>query len=202
MFQFGYEQRSAHSAGLLAIDSLANPLHAPKLADDAHKFTNVITIYTNANAALATELSQTLQYPGILVDDREIACLVAPASSSSSPPSSSSEITIEFANGEIMTESFLVHRPLTKLDHTLSDQLGLDYGMVGEIKTSPPFCQTSVDGVFAAGDCASMMKIIPNAISMGAYAGAGIARELPKRVTGAMSRWGLDYSAVHQSPVL
>ena len=33
------------------------------------------------------------------------------------------------------------------------------------------------------GNCASMMKIIPNAIRMGAYAGAGIARELSKRVT-------------------
>ena len=67
-----------------------------------------------------------------------------------------------------------------KLKRTLPEQLGLEYGAVCEINTSPPFCQTSVEGVFAAGVCVSMMKIIPNAISMGTYAGARMARELPK----------------------
>ena len=178
MFQFGYEKRGAPSAGLLALDGLANPLHSVKLAGDAHKFVDTVTIYTNANPDLAAEISLSLHTPDIHVDDREISRLVpAPGASKAS---SSSEISIVFATGETVTESFLVHRPLTKLKRTLPEQLGLEYGAVGEIKTSPPFCQTNVEGVFAAGDCASMMKIIPNAISMGAYAGAGMARELPK----------------------
>lgn len=176
MFQFGYEQRGCPSAGLLALDGLANPLHAGKLAADAHKFTDTITIYTNANPTLAATISQSLQTPDIQVDDREIVRLTP---DSEAPKSSS--ITIEFTTGGTATQSFLVHRPLTKLNKGLAEQLGLEYGAVGEIKTSPPFCQTSMEGVFAAGDCASMMKIIPNAISMGAYAGAGMARELPKR---------------------
>ena len=33
MFQFGYEQRGLRSAGLLALDGLANPVPASSLAD-------------------------------------------------------------------------------------------------------------------------------------------------------------------------
>ncbi|CAD6584960.1 MAG: hypothetical protein ASARMPREDX12_001800 [Alectoria sarmentosa] len=184
MFQFGYEQRNASSAGLLAIDGLANAIHAPRIADDAHKFTDIITIYTNANAPLAAEISMSLQTPNIRVDDREIARLTEASQETKLSPSTDSEIIVEFANGETAIESFLVHRPLTELNRTLSDQLGLDYIPGGQIATIPPFCETSMEGVFAAGDCASMMKIIPNAISMGSYAGAGMARQLPRRVTG------------------
>lgn len=70
---------------------------------------------------------------------------------------------------------------MTKLNRKLSDQLELKYVPDDYIKTVPPFCQTSVEGVYATENCASMMKIIPNAISMDAYAGAGLARELPRR---------------------
>ena len=185
MFQFGYEQRNAASAGLLAIDGLANSIHAPKLAGDAHKFADNVTIYTNANAHLASEISTLLQTDGIRVDDREIARLTRASDKVEIAPPADPGIIVEFVNGEHAFESFLVHRPLTELDHTLSDQLGLEYIQGHQIETFSPFCQTKMQGVFAAGDCASPMKIIPNAISMGAYAGAGIARELPKRHTGA-----------------
>lgn len=182
MFQFGYEQRNTSSASLLAIDGLANPMHALKLADDAHKFADAIQIYTNANAPLAREIFQALQSPNIRLDDRRISHLIDPSRKKGSP-STDSEIVIKFENGEEAIKSFLVHRPLTKLDRSLSDQLGLNYSPEASIQSIPPFCQTSMEGVYAAGDCASMMKIILNAISMGAYAGAGLARKLPKRVT-------------------
>lgn len=63
MFRFGYEQRNTSCAGLLAIDGLANLMHALKLVDDAHKFADTIQIYANANAPLAGEISQSLQSP-------------------------------------------------------------------------------------------------------------------------------------------
>ena len=193
MFQFGYEQRGLHSAGLLALDGLANPVPASSLADDALKFTDTVTIYTNSNPTLAAQISDSLQTGDILVDDRKILRLSKPgasatSSSSSSSTSTSTRIAIEFVNGEIKGEGFLVHRPVTVLDRSIPEQLGLEYGPIGEIRTLPPFCKTTMEGVYAAGDCASMMKIIPNAINMGAYAGAGIARELPKRVTQSASR--------------
>ncbi|KAG6988938.1 hypothetical protein G7Y79_00067g095530 [Physcia stellaris] len=184
MFQFGFEHRNSPSAGVLALDGLAGPVQSMKLAEDAYKFAETITIYTSKNAVLASELKQSLQSPNFRVDDREIARLVQKSSESEVMRTQNSLITIEFTDSTFVNESFLVHRPLTKLDRSLPDQLGLEYGPIGEIKTTPPFCQTSVEGVYAAGDCASMMKIIPNAICMGAYAGAGLARELPKRGTG------------------
>ncbi len=151
------------------------------MADDAQKFADTVTIYTNANAPLAAEISNSLQNPHVRVDDRQIVHLGSALPISILATPTDSYIDVEFSNGQKATESFLVHRPMTELSRTICDQLGLDYEAGGHIKVAPPFCQTNVEGVFAAGDCASMMKIIPNAISMGAYAGAGIARELPKR---------------------
>jgi pyruvate/2-oxoglutarate dehydrogenase complex dihydrolipoamide dehydrogenase (E3) component len=49
--------------------------------------------------------------------------------------------------------------------------------------TEMPFYETNVSRFFAAGDCASPFKMIPNAMFQGSNAGAGIARELPRRVT-------------------
>ncbi len=181
MLQFGYEQRGCASAGLLALDSLASVFYATNLARDAHKFTDIVTIYTNANTTLANDIAEALTTVSMRVDDRKIKRLIKGPGKS--------EVILEFEGGGPKTEGFLVHRPLAKLDRTLADQLGLEFGPIGEIKVNPPFHQTSVPGVYAAGDCASMFKIIPNAISMGSYAGAGVARELPRREIGSSEDW-------------
>ena len=172
MFQFGYELQGTKSAGLLAIDSLANACDAVKLVDDAHKFNESITVYTNSDHALKREILQHLEEINIKVDDRKIIQL--------SQGPAPSEVIIEFENDERVLEGFLVHQPLTKLNHSLADQLNLSMGPIGKIMVTPPFNQTSLALVYAAGDCASPMKIVPSAIAMGAYAGAGIARDLPK----------------------
>lgn len=177
MFQFGFEQRGSGSAGLLALEGLANVFHATMLAEDGNKFAAHVTIYTDGNPTLAAELQASLQAPSITVDDRKLRCL---AKGSGGP----SEVKVEFADGSSKIEAFLIHRPDTELDPTLVEQLGLQISGRGDIEVMPPFCQTMVPGVYAAGDCASPMKIIPNAISMGAYAACGISRELPRRVTG------------------
>ncbi|KAI1778791.1 FAD/NAD(P)-binding domain-containing protein [Hypoxylon cercidicola] len=171
MFQFGFELRGCPSAGLLAVDGLANPLHATILAHDGHKFSDTMTIYTNGNTALGEQISADLKTPGMSVDNREIARVTRGEGSS---------IVVEFKDGSQKREDFIVHRPLTKLDRKFADQLGLNISKMGDIEAMPPFCKTSVAGVYAAGDCASPMKTISNAMTMGAYAGCGLARELPK----------------------
>lgn len=176
MLQFGYELRGVSSAGLLAVDTLASVPHASMLAQDAYKFTDNMTVYTSANPDLADAMQKELGSYGIAVDDREITRLV--------PGPGKADVTIKFQDGAEKTEGFLVHRPGTRVASKLASQLGLEITEFGDIRVSPPFCQTNIPGVYAAGDCASPMKIIPNAISMGAYAGAGIARELPRAVTG------------------
>ncbi|KAI0445778.1 thioredoxin reductase [Xylaria telfairii] len=176
MFQFGFERRGVSSAGLLAVDGLATVFAASTLADDGHKFTDNFTIYTNSNPPLAADLRAEVVAHGIKVDDRKITKLGAEEGKEG--------ITIEFDDGSSCFEGFLVHRPSTTCTSPLIQQLGLETTPMSGIKTSMPFCQTNVAGVFAAGDCASMMQIIPHAVAMGAYAGCGIARELPRRVTG------------------
>jgi len=142
MFQFGYEQRGVPTAGLLALDNLANPLHATKLADDGHKFSNYMVIYTNSNPSLASEIQQRLKTTEISVDDRKIRRLIS---------GNGSEVVIEFESGEFKTEGFLVHRSRTALNRSLPDQLRLEYGPSGEIKITPPFCETSESGVYVGG---------------------------------------------------
>jgi len=177
MFQFGYERRGTESAGLLALEGLANVFHACMLAEDGLKYASKVTIYTSGNPTLVSEIQAALQTPDISVDDRKVKSFAAGSKRNT-------EVLITFEDGSTKTEGFLIHRPNTKLDTTFVGQLGLEVSDRGDILTTPPFCQTSVPGVYAAGDCASPMKIIPNAISMGAYAGCGLARELPRRVTG------------------
>lgn len=171
MWQFGYELRGALSAGLLAVDGLAHPAHAAMLAYDGFKFANSMTIYTNGNKELAEQISAAISTPGMSVDDRKIACLTE---------GPGGKVVVEFADGATQEQTFLVHRPRNEVDRSLAEQLGLAWSSTGHIDTSPPFCKTSVPGVYAAGDCATMMRIIPNAITMGAYAGCGLCRELPK----------------------
>ena len=177
MFQFGFEQRGSSSAGLLALEGLANVFHASMLAEDGNKFAAHVTIYTNNNPTLATELETSLQASSITVDDRKLRRLIP-------GDGSPSEVTIDFEDGTSKTEAFIIHRPNTELDPRFVRQLGLKVSDRGDIEVMPPFCQTNVSRVYAACDCASPMKIIPNAISMGAYAACGLSRELQRRITG------------------
>jgi thioredoxin reductase len=172
MFQFGYELRGAETAGLLAVDALSNPMQAIALAHDGHKFADNMVIYTDGNADLAKAIGAQLTTKGITVDDRKIARL---------DQADKQRVVLHFEDGTQRTEAFLVHRPNTELDRRLVDQLSLAIGPVGEIAVTPPFCKTSLPGVYAAGDCATMMKTILNAMNMGAYAGCGLCRELPKK---------------------
>lgn len=172
MFQFGYELRGSPSAGLLAIGSLANPMHALILAKDGYRFTERMTIYTNGNLELYGQLKKLItDGSGLSVDNREIAKL---------GQNEKGTALVHFKDGSQEEQTFLVHRPSTKIDTKLTDQLGLKLSAMGEIEAAPPFCKTNVTGVYAAGDCASMMKTISHAMMTGSYAACGIARELPK----------------------
>jgi pyruvate/2-oxoglutarate dehydrogenase complex dihydrolipoamide dehydrogenase (E3) component len=179
MFQFGYEQKGCESAGLLAVEGLANVFHATMLANDGNKFADNMTIYTDANANLAAQISAALQTPDIVVDDRKIKALAKGVVGC--------EVVVQFEDGTEKHEGFIVHRPNTELDMALVDQLGLKVSDRGDIEVAVPFCQTNVPGVYAAGDCSTPAKIIPSAIASGAYAACGLARELPSRVARVAS---------------
>jgi gliotoxin/aspirochlorine biosynthesis thioredoxin reductase len=173
MFCFGYEQRGSRSAGLLTTGQLSHPDHAITNAHDAQKFAETVTLFTNGNAALVETLSQKVE-EGLLVDNRPLKRVFK--------ESGNENIHVEFENGEVLSFSFLVSKPDLEIDPSLPDQLGVECIPGFGIKVTPPFNKSSVEGVYAAGDCCSPLRMIPNALNMGAFAGCGLARELPRVV--------------------
>lgn len=88
-------------------------------------------------------------------------------------------VQIEFDDGSKIRVGFLAHRPSTELNaqHIISD-LGMETvpdGAGGRIlKRNEPFGESNIGGVFVAGDAGIMMKSVPQAISQGQLAGAGV----------------------------
>lgn len=73
---------------------------------------------------------------------------------------------------------FLLHKPATEQPNNLADQLGVELTEQGDIKVTAPFNETSVRGVFATGDCASMLKNVVGAMYSGTCAGAGVGSQI------------------------
>jgi thioredoxin reductase len=179
LFTRGLEFKGSLSAGVIAADLASSPSHAVILGDDAAKFAEIVTFYTNGDATLKGEIQAILSEKGekdVIVDSRKITKIVRGPGSDN--------VTLTFANGKEKIESFLVHQPATKVNSDTVYQLGLETNGRGDIVTKMPFYETNVSGVFAAGDSASPFKMIPNAVFQGSNAGAGVARQLPRRVTG------------------
>ncbi|KAI1120228.1 putative thioredoxin reductase glit-like protein [Nemania abortiva] len=177
LFCHGYEERGAASAGVLAIGDVANIPPALHLARAAKQLADKVTIYTGGASDLASALSAALkddEKTAISTDARPITRLVK--------ENEGTDVTVHFADGSSAREVFLVHRPKTELNGPFAQQLALELTPNGDIQTTPPFGETSVPGVFAAGDCASMGKIVANAISTGAFSGAGVTAKLQASV--------------------
>ncbi|KAI3326347.1 FAD/NAD(P)-binding domain-containing protein [Xylariaceae sp. AK1471] len=179
LFCHGYEQRGSPSAGVLAIDWIASTKMAKHMAHMAATLAKIVTIYTNGDEQLASELTTALkdadQYQ---VDHRAISRL-------SFNPDSGELITISFQDGsDDKKEAFLAHSPTTRVKGPFAEQLGLELTPMGDYVVSPPFSATTVEGVFAAGDCTSMFKVATNALASGSMTGAGVSAQLQEEHMG------------------
>ncbi|KAK8044778.1 hypothetical protein PG993_004802 [Apiospora rasikravindrae] len=168
MFTFGYEHRGSKDAGLLADGALSSPFHASMVVGDTRKFAERVTVYTNGDGILHDTMTTEIKHSGVTLDRRRISQIQR----------SGKGLTLDFEEGSPAEIEFLVHQPSTRVGLPFLAQLGVTVDERGDIRNIPPFFQTEVPGVFAAGDCASPFKIIPNAMLMGANAGAGIARSI------------------------
>ncbi|KAF2264631.1 FAD/NAD(P)-binding domain-containing protein [Lojkania enalia] len=167
----GFEDRGAQSIGILAVDSLAAVPFAMHAGRAATPFTKQVVVYTNGNKTLASEFEAAFMgSPVFKTDSRVIKKLVK--------ASTGAEVTIQFDDGSEVTEGFLGHGPGTKAKGPFVEQLGLQTTPTGDIIANPPFLQTSVHGVFAAGDNSGPMKITPNAYYTGSLAGAGASAQI------------------------
>ena len=147
-------------------------------ARNAHQLTpNGVTIYTNGSQSLRDSLTSALGPESkIRVDSRTIAQL--------EKGPHRAEVIIHFSDGSQVVEGFIGHKPKCQLNGTFAQQLGLELTPQGDLKAAPPFYQTSLPGVFAAGDIGSPVKIVPNALFTGAAAAAGVAAQLQAEALG------------------
>lgn len=167
LYCHGWEEKGNPSAGMLAEGDTGAVVPALHFARQALRMVDKVTLYTNGNEQLEDDLKAALEAAPapMTVNSKKIAKLIkAPERA---------RITLEFDDGTSITEAFLAHKPKTKLRGDLAQQLGCALSPMHTVVVNPPFNQTSVKGVFAAGDCASPMHTITNAMHSGTCTGGG-----------------------------
>ena len=171
LFCHGYEEKGSPSSGVLAIQGCANVPLALHMAENAAQLTPKVTIYTNGAEQLQKDIASFKgPHSAFETDARPIRRLVKEPHAA--------DVTLEFEDGSRKTESFLTHNPNTYVKGPFVSQLGLELSPTGDIQAPAPFYQTSVRGVFAAGDCITPYKVTPGAISSGCNASVGAATQL------------------------
>lgn len=105
LFCHGYEERGVASAGLLAVDDLAGPEMAQKMARMAGRLAENVTVYTNGSEELKRQIEQSFTasakgIKGFKVDGRKIERL--------EKRGEKSEMLVKFVDGSEVVEGFLV----------------------------------------------------------------------------------------------
>lgn len=165
-------------AGVLAVEGDGSPLKARHLALEAKALAQKVTVYTNGDEELATQVREALAgWPKGLytVDARRIKQLTKGPEAS--------DVEIHFETGDAQTVNYIIHRPIPEIPGSFVEELSLEIdnpGIIspGFIKVSGLFNETNVPGVFAVGDCASAFKVIPSGVNMGAFTAAGVSAQL------------------------
>lgn len=135
--------------------------------------TKQVTLYTHGDIQLANKLKEALEAAPapMTIDTRKITRLVKGRERA--------QVELHFADGTAKTEAFIAHKSQVKLRGILAEQLGVELVSTnGTIKVIPPFNQTSVKGVFAAGDCVSVIHNVTTAIQAGVAAGGGASLQI------------------------
>ena len=145
------------------------------MAENAAQLTSTVTIYTNGAEQVAADIQASKgPNPAFHVDARPIARFIK--------ESKAADVTLEFEDGSRKTEAFLVHNPLTHVKGPFAEQLNLEVTPTGDVVANAPFHQTSVRGVFAAGDSITPYKVVPGAISSGCNAAVAAATQLQAEI--------------------
>ncbi|KAF2446670.1 FAD/NAD(P)-binding domain-containing protein [Karstenula rhodostoma CBS 690.94] len=168
LFCKGFEDRGVASTGVLAVDLVGSVPVGMHVARYATSLSKQVVIYTNGNEELASQFKAHIKdSPVFKVDSRKIKKLVMGAKAP--------EIILQFADGSEVTEGWLNHAPSTKAKGPFVEQLGLETTPSGDLVVNPPYLQTSVPNVFAAGDNSHAMKVTPTAQYTGSLVGAGLS---------------------------
>ncbi|PKS08395.1 hypothetical protein jhhlp_005339 [Lomentospora prolificans] len=177
LFCHGYEERGQKSAGILMTGFNANSKVSVHMSQMARRLAENLVFYTNGSEEKAAELSAVLKNDKDAVEGKikiENRIVTRMRMGSNFP----SEVILTFEDGTEVSEGFIVNAPATKPNGPFVEQLGLELAPNGDIKVSTPFQETSIDGVFAVGDCSTMMKTVSMAASTGSAAAGGISGQI------------------------
>ncbi|KAI0126672.1 thioredoxin reductase glit [Xylariales sp. AK1849] len=172
LFCHGFEEKGAASAGVLAAGFLTQPGMILHMARMATPLAGHVTVYCHGNEDLTTLVTKEFEGKPLTIEPKKITAVQA------KNKDGHGGVTVQFEDGSTKEEAFLVSVPMAKINGPFHEQLGLEIEPAGHIKTTPPFYETSVPGVFAVGDCGTMMKAAPQAIAMGSFGAAGVVAQL------------------------
>ncbi|KAK7750847.1 hypothetical protein SLS62_007246 [Diatrype stigma] len=174
LFYGGYGPQSG-TAGILATDLVGNTTFVPVVARMAGRLVETVNVYTDGAGEAFTNtirslLRDTTKYKFI---DSKIVKL-----DKALDVEGRTRVVVSLANGLVNNEAFLVNIPYFVINGRFERDLGVEIAPQGHIDVHPPLYETSVPDVFAAGDCATFVRGIPQAIAMGTCAAAGLAHSL------------------------
>jgi len=144
----------------------------------AKRLSKHVNIYTDGNPELITAARSHIYSSKIAYDDRKIVKFEHRDNSDKKPPS----LVVHFEDGTSREEGFVASHPLVEQRGPFAKQLGLEMTSAGDIKTSMPFNETSLGSCVAAGDAATMMRTVVQAVQMGVFAGSGLVAQLQKEL--------------------
>ncbi|KKK22377.1 hypothetical protein ARAM_005552 [Aspergillus rambellii] len=183
LFCKGYEERGRPSAGVLAIGGLSKAPVALHVARQVSALSDSVTFYTNGSEEVGRDIEAGFgTATAMKIDTRKIKCI--------SKHSNRAGVSIEFEDGSSIVEAFLAHTPGTKVRGPFAEQMGLALAPSGDIKAGPPFYETNIKGVFAAGDNCGIIKNVPHAIFSGSLAGMGVASQIMAEALGQKPLFG------------
>jgi thioredoxin reductase len=84
---------------------------------------------------------------------------------------------VKFTDGSIIEANVVYARPPFEQHCKIPQELGCELTEQGLIKVDP-FLKTTIDSVYASGDCTTFLRSVANSVAMGSLAGVAINREL------------------------
>lgn len=163
---------------MLATGPLSSPEMLSHVSMMAKRLSKHVNIYTDGNTELITAARSHIHSSKIAYDDRKIVKFEHRDISDKKPPS----LVVHFEDGTSREEGFVASHPQVEQRGPFAEQLGLEMTSAGDIKTTMPFNETSLAGCVAAGDAATMMRTVVQAVQMGVFAGSGLVAQLQREL--------------------
>lgn len=147
---------------------IANGNEAYEYTKMISNWTKNLTLLTNGSSTLSSEQVLKLQSKGIKIIEKEIDRIKHQAGMVE---------TILLKDSTEIAVSVIYSRPPFTQKSTIGEQVGCELNQMGLIQVND-FQQTTISGVYAAGDNCSPFRSVANAVAKGSFAGAMLNKEL------------------------